>query len=102
MSFRDIQASDAVSLLHSEHVLVLDMRDASSFASGHIHSAKLVDDPTILRLIRSKDYDKPILVYCYLGNSSKDMANFLAARGFRSVFNLGGGWQAWQSYQANM
>lgn len=41
------------------------------------------------------DPDKPTVVICRSGGRSLEVARFLTAQGFGSVFNLGGGILAW-------
>jgi rhodanese-related sulfurtransferase len=38
-------------------------------------------------------------VYCYHGNSSRDMADMIARLGFSNVSHLIGGWDAWANFQ---
>jgi len=38
-------------------------------------------------------------VYCYHGNSSRDLCTLLVGMGLRQVYNLVGGWAAWESWQ---
>lgn len=39
------------------------------------------------------------MVYCYHGNSSRDLCQLLNGLGFTQVYNLEGGWQAWAGYR---
>ena len=39
--------------------------------------------------------NKCIIVYCYHGNSSQDVANFLTSHGFTDVYSLKGGYEEW-------
>jgi ankyrin repeat protein len=43
-----------------------------------------------------------VLVYCYHGNSSRDICQFIAGFGFKRVYNLVGGWQAWEQFSATL
>jgi rhodanese-related sulfurtransferase len=40
--------------------------------------------------------DKPVIVYCASGNRSSAAAAVLRKSGFSQVFNLSGGFAAWQ------
>ena len=98
MSYRSLQASEVADLCAQTQTHVLDCRDPRSYQQGHLPGAQLVSDEVIKRLARSNK-DQPVLVYCYHGISSRDLASFLVNFGFSSVFNLEGGWQAWANLQ---
>lgn len=100
MTYQDIIAADVPALLAQQTAIVLDMRDQASFARGHIEGAQMVSDELLRQLRKQKEFERPVLLYCYHGISSRDMATFLAAIGFTQVFNLEGGWQAWEHFAA--
>lgn len=99
MSYHNLLSDDVPALLADPDVVVLDIRDRSSYDRGHIDGALLADDTVIGNLVRQRRQDPPILVYCYHGISSQEMSGFLAGLGFTRVHNLEGGWQAWESRQ---
>jgi len=98
MSYDTMLAHQIPSALQEQEFCILDMRDKTSFERDHIDGAELVNDSVISKLIREKNKDKPILIYCYHGNSSRDLARFFTSIGFSHVFNLEGGWLAWSSF----
>lgn len=100
MNYRDILPADVAELRAEADLLVIDTRDAASYASGHLEEAQPLSDPLLQKLIRSRQRQRPILVYCYHGNSSRDICQFLAGFGFARVHNLVGGWQGWQGFSA--
>jgi len=95
MKYEDLTAPQVAEFLTRPNAVVLDIRDEHSFKQGHIEGAQPAGDAVMGRLLRSKQRDIPMLVYCYHGHSSRDMANFLCGLGFHYVYNLEGGWQAW-------
>lgn len=99
MSYLAIFSNQVPALLETPGVAVLDTRDQRSFERGHLPGARPADDANIGRLIRSKQPDRPILVYCYHGNSSRDLCRLLSGFGFTQVYNLEGGWPAWTNYR---
>ncbi|MDX1696462.1 MAG: rhodanese-like domain-containing protein [Ketobacteraceae bacterium] len=101
MKYREIQASEAESILGADGALVLDLRDNISYREGHIEGAMLAHDALTESIIKRKEYDRPIMVYCYHGNSSKEFAEFISALGFRNVYNLAGGFTAWKKQLAS-
>lgn len=95
MKYEDLSAQQVSEFLTRLNAVVLDIRDEHSFTQGHIEGAQPASDAVMARLLRHKQRDMPILVYCYHGHSSRDMASFLCGLGFHYVYNLEGGWQAW-------
>jgi len=86
-------------LMQPEHI-ILDYRDASTYAKEHLPGAMQVHDQLIMKMVKNNK-QTPVLVYCYHGNSSKELANLLVNFGLQDINNLEGGWQAWTSYNSN-
>jgi rhodanese-related sulfurtransferase len=100
MNYHDIQPAGLAALRAEPDLLVFDIRDPTSFARGHLDTAQPVSDAILQRLIKSRQPQRPVLVYCYHGNSSRSMCEFIAGFGFERVYNLAGGWQAWEQFCA--
>ena len=98
MKYEDLIPSQVAEFLTRPNAVVLDIRDENSFKQGHIQSALPASEAVIGNLARNRKLQPPILVYCYHGNSSRDMASFLCGLGLQKVYNLEGGWQAWQGF----
>lgn len=96
MSYRDIEPAEIAELSNEADLLIFDHRDPASYAAGHLDGAQPVSDAAIKQLVKSRQRERPILVYCYHGNSSRDLCQFIAGFGFGRVHNLVGGWQAWE------
>ncbi|MDD4881129.1 MAG: ankyrin repeat domain-containing protein [Gallionellaceae bacterium] len=100
MSYRDIQPAEVEVLRAEADLLVFDIRDPGSFARGHLEGAEPVSDAILQQLIKGRQRKRPVLVYCYHGNSSRSLCEFIANFGFERVYNLAGGWQAWEQFLA--
>ena len=96
----EITAEKAREIIAQDNPVLLDARDAHSYRDGHIDGAMLAHDGLTESLIRKKEYDRPLVVYCYHGNSSKDMAEFFGALGFKQVYSMQGGYTAWKKLAA--
>lgn len=94
MSFQRINVEQARELI-AANALVVDIRDAHSFASGAIPGALQLNGDNVEEFIQSSDQSKPLIVCCYHGNSSQGAAQFFAQRGFEQTFSLDGGYEAW-------
>lgn len=99
MAFVNIEPHQLPDLVEHREVEILDTRDLHSFAAGHLAGAKPASEENVRRLMRTRNRDRAILIYCYHGNSSQDLAEFFSGLGFREVFNLNGGWEAWMRFQ---
>lgn len=96
LKYKEITALEARQIIAQENPIILDSRDSHSFKEGHIDGAMLAHDGLTEQLIRKRQYDQPVLIYCYHGNSSKDLAEFFGGLGFKSVYSMAGGYTAWK------
>lgn len=98
-SFEEISPSQAQALIRQSNPILLDIRDDLSYRDNHIDGAMLNHDGLMQSLIKQKEVERPIIVYCYHGISSKDMAEFFSGLGFKRVYSLEGGYVAWKKWQ---
>lgn len=98
MPYRDIDCAEIQALRAENDLLIFDTRDPNSYARGHLADAQPVTDAALRQLMKSHQRERPVLVYCYRGNSSRDICQFIAGFGYSRVYNLSGGWQAWQAF----
>lgn len=78
--------------------LLLDVRNAEEFASGHMVNARHIELSQLGSTIDSlKKYrEKPVVVYCESGQRSAQAVKLLMGQGFTQVFNLAGGLAQWR------
>jgi ankyrin repeat protein len=98
-TFRRVGLEFARNLLGRGEALVLDVRDEGSFERGHIEGAARATEANLYELLSGTPKDKPILIYCYHGNSSQVFAKTFADFHFSQVFSLDGGYEAWAQAQ---
>ena len=98
MSYQRISIEDAKVLIKDKDITLIDIRDFNSFSSGHIQNAIHIEDLNIENFIQEKDKNKPILIYCYHGNSSQIAANFFDQKGFKFVYSMDEGYEGWLHY----
>ncbi|HET9663008.1 MAG TPA: rhodanese-like domain-containing protein [Burkholderiales bacterium] len=98
----DVGPLEAVQLINRRDAIVIDVRDAAEYASGHITNAKHIPEKELGE--RAKELEKfkarPIIVACRAGGRGPSAAVVLRKHGFAEVFALRGGVAAWQ--QASM
>tara|TARA_B100000029_G_scaffold514828_1_gene619192 strand:+ start:1369 stop:1695 length:327 start_codon:yes stop_codon:yes gene_type:complete len=93
----EIQPEEAYKIIKSGRITIVDIRDFVSFNRAHIKDAQLVGNENIEDFVRVAQLNDPLLVYCYRGNSSQPAAEYFVNRGFKSVYHLVGGFDAWCS-----
>lgn len=101
MSYHDLHAAELPRLLTEEGLTIIDTRDAETRRRGQLPGAVPPSDEVMNALMRRRRSDPPVLVYCYHGNQSRDLCGFLTQLGLSRVYNLVGGWEAWQNWQAS-
>lgn len=74
---------------------LLDARDATHFARGHLPGAVRLDGRNHEQLLLSAPRQQPVVIYCYHGNASQTYAQMFADFGFAEVHDLIGGFDAW-------
>ena len=106
------QDMDGVQTLYSDEVqsfirehsegdyMLLDVRQPGEYAQAHLPGAKLVPLPQLADSLEELDAAKPIIVYCAVGGRSRMATQLLANLGFKDVFHLQGGIQAWENRTA--
>ncbi len=99
---KQIGPQEAVMLFNHDDALVLDVREQSEWADGHIARAKHIPLSQLKnRLADLEKYKgKPIVAVCRSGNRSAHACGQLKKAGFENLHNLSGGMIAWD--QAGM
>ncbi len=94
---KEISVAQAKALLSErDKLLVLDNRDIESYKNGHIDGAMMAHEGLIESVINKGDKHVPVLVYCYQGASSMDVAKLFANCGFHEVYSMIGGYAEWK------
>ena len=99
-AIRTVKAPEFSQLIEDKASMQLvDVRTPEEFQAGHIPGALLID-------VKSADFDRlaeeklkkdiPVAVYCRSGMRSLKAANQLKEKGFKTIYNLKGGFMEWQ------
>lgn len=95
--FRRISVKEAELMLNDgKPVLLFDIRDLHSYALSHHPRAMHLSSNNLRSLLKTTDKQMPIVIYCYHGNSSQDMAQLFADFGFEHCFSVNGGFDSWR------
>ncbi|EKF75738.1 rhodanese domain-containing protein [Alcanivorax hongdengensis A-11-3] len=73
--------------------LFVDIRDPASYAAGHLRGALHLTQANVEPFLADTARERPLVIYCYHGNSSQGAADWLTEQGFRRVVSLDGGYE---------
>ena len=95
---KDVTVQEAVQLINRRDAVVLDVRNASEFAAGHIPNARHIPAGEIEKRLKELDKlkSRPIVVSDQSGNRAAAACALLKKNGFAEVFPLKGGVLGWQ------
>lgn len=96
--FECINVEEAHQKLHQQKAVLVDIRDPQSYAMGHTPGAFHLTNDTPGAFMRDNDFETPVMVMCYHGNSSKGAAQYLLQQGFENVYSVDGGFDAASSF----
>lgn len=94
--YKDIAVEEVSSL--GESVLYLDVRSLLEFSNGHVENAVNIDveelENNVEDLIPNKE--RIIIVYCQSGTRSERASKKLIELGYANVYNMLGGYSAYE------
>ncbi len=81
-----------------QEVVVLDVRTPAEYERGHLATAQPLNfyDKQLDDRIARLDTHHTYLIYCTVGQRSQRVAELMARKGFKHLYHLQGGLQAWQ------
>lgn len=95
----EVTVATAKQLLAEGNIVLVDTREESEFAAGHLDSALLVPrgvlEFKIANVPELADKGKAVLLYCRSGNRSALAANTMQQLGYTNVLSMAGGYEAW-------
>lgn len=95
--FRRIDVDEAKAVIRRGDALILDVRDAGSFQKAHVDGAQHASSANLSAIISGTRKARPVLIYCYHGNASREFAQIFSDFGFAEVYSLDGGYEAWRA-----
>ncbi|PJG83694.1 thiosulfate sulfurtransferase GlpE [Caviibacterium pharyngocola] len=93
--FTEITAQRAWQMMCEENAKLLDVRDMQRFVYSHPKGAFHLTNQSYGEFQKQADYEQPIIVSCYHGISSRNVAAFLVEQGYDNVYSVIGGFEAW-------
>lgn len=94
--FQRITVDQAKAMIERGTAQIVDVRQPSEYAAGHLYNSLLI--PLDKLLDRSGDLreDRDLIFVCAVGQRSAVASEMAAAVGRTRVYNLEGGFNAWQ------
>ncbi len=97
-----LSAAEATQLINRRNAVVVDLRPAADYTSGHLPSARHLEFSDLQAKIAqiAKNKANPVLLVCQNGQQSNKASRIVKEAGYTEVHVLQGGLSAWQ--QAGM
>ena len=92
-TYQQISQEEAKTMMDSQEVIILDVREQDEFDGGHIPGAVLLSVGAITVDTASAvipELDSVVLVYCRSGNRSKTASAALVELGYSNIYEFGG------------
>ncbi len=100
-NIRIIPPAEASALIEemggSPGFVVIDVRRPDEFAGGHIPGAINIHSAHFSEHLGSMDPDATYVICCQRGGRSAGVRELMREAGFREVYEIGGGMNAWQA-----
>jgi len=96
----EVPVTTAKQLLKEGNIVIVDVREESEYAAGHLDDALLLPRGVLEFKIGGvpelADKSKAVLVYCRTGGRSALAAQAMQELGYNNVLSMAGGFEAWQ------
>lgn len=95
---KKVSKTEFSQLIKKSGAQLIDVRTPREFSNGFISGAKNIDynGDSFEKQMKKLDKNKPVLVYCAAGGRSENAAELLKEWGFKEVYDLEGGYNAWK------
>jgi hydroxyacylglutathione hydrolase len=78
-------------------LFILDVRQPAEWSDGHVPGAHYISGGDLPQRSDDVPKDRPVAIYCGTGYRSSVAASLLRRNGHREVYNVIGGFSAWQA-----
>lgn len=97
-----LSAHRAQRLLRDDDPIVVDLRDPAAHRKAHLPKAVRLTPAKVPNLLMRERRDRPILIYCHRGEQSPNYGAFFEDLGFRYVYSVKGGFEAWRQAECEL
>lgn len=99
-ALKEITPQQAWQMMNEQNAILVDIRDLPRFIHSHPKGAFHLTNQSYNEFQKMVNYEDPIIVSCYHGISSRNVATFLIEQGYDNVYSMQGGFMGWE--QANL
>jgi phage shock protein E len=94
-----VEEAHQLLMLSSKWIHVIDVRTPEEYAGGHIGGAANINrnSADFKEMINKLDKNAAYLVYCSTGVRSAAASAIMEELGFKDIYNMTGGFSAWQA-----
>ncbi|MGD1006991.1 MAG: rhodanese-like domain-containing protein [Ignavibacteriaceae bacterium] len=82
-------------LLKEEDIKLIDVREQWEHNIARINGSELAPVRTFSEYYKKLDVNEKIVVFCHHGSRSYKVCQFMIQNGFKNIYNLEGGINAW-------
>ncbi len=96
----NITVSQVKEMMNNQKYTIIDVRTPEETALGKISNTALeinvLNKDIFMQEIAKLDKSKPYIIYCRSGSRSKSACQIMQQEGFSHLYNMLGGYNAWQ------
>jgi rhodanese-related sulfurtransferase len=93
--FSRLTVAEAKDKISGDNAQIIDVRTPGEYAGGHVPGALNIPHMSIIARKAELAPDKELVFICQMGSRSALACEFAAAAGFKELFNVEGGTEAW-------
>ena len=93
--FTRIDVTEAKAKIEKDGAQIIDVRTPGEYAGGHVPGSLNIPHMSVLARKNELASDKELVFICQVGQRSALACEFAAAAGFRDLYNVEGGTEAW-------
>ena len=93
--FTRISPQEAKEKIDSGDVKIIDVRTPGEYMGGHVPGASNIPHMSVVSRKGELANDKELVFICQVGSRSALACEFAAAIGFKDLYNVEGGTEAW-------
>jgi rhodanese-related sulfurtransferase len=93
--FTRLSAAEAKEKIDGNSVQIIDARTPGEYAGGHVPGAINIPHMSVVSRKDELAGDKQLVFICQVGQRSALACEFAAAIGFKDLYNVEGGTEAW-------
>lgn len=93
---QNIHPQDVKEMLEKDpQLFLLDVRSPEERSLATVEPSRLVDQELASEILNTWPAERPLILICHVGQRSLQAAEFFTQKGFRNVYNMIGGIDAW-------